>query len=106
MEHVNLINRIIEAENKARQISDEAHQKLQTLSIDLKEECAGIRHEYLERAEHRIAMVRRKENELANEKITEIDRQFQEDLKLLDKTFSDHGDEWVDKLFHLIVDRD
>ncbi len=105
MEHVNLINRIIEAEQKAQEIAGAAKAKRQNLQSDLKSATDEIRQTYLDRATRRINEVRKNEERIADEMIAQLDQRYAQELSHMESMFSEHRSEWIDRLFSLIVGR-
>lgn len=105
MEHISLINRIIEAEQRAQEIFNAARSKHQNLQADLKGATEDIQKGYRERASRRIEEVRRQEDKHAVECIAELDERFARDLSAMEGTFATHRADWVNTLFSLIVGR-
>lgn len=105
MEHINLINRIIEAEQKAQEMADAAKAKRQSLQSDLKGATDEIRKTYFERASRRIEDVRGNEERHADEMSAQLDERYLQELSHMESMFSEHRTEWVNKLFSLIVGR-
>lgn len=67
MEYEALINRILEAEQTAREITREAHEKQAHMEESLKQEEARIKADYLARADQRLEQLRQEiEQEKAN----------------------------------------
>lgn len=58
MEYEALINRILEAEQTAREITREAHEKQAHMEESLKQEEARIKADYLARADQRLEQLR------------------------------------------------
>lgn len=105
MEHVDLINRIIEAEQEAQRIAGQAREKLNALPQELKEQKEKLRREMYARADKRIAEVSKREEEWADEQIAELDARQKEELSALEKLFEEHRQEWAEKLFSLVTGR-
>ncbi|GHV05507.1 hypothetical protein FACS1894217_02510 [Clostridia bacterium] len=103
MEHIDLINKIIEAEERARQVAEAAKQKRENLEEDLKANTGGLRDSYFERAEARLKKVREREAALAEERITELDKTFERDEASIKAAYAKNKDVWVEKLFKMIV---
>ena len=105
MKHVDIINRIVEAEQRARQIAAEAQEKLAHLQADLENERKNLRETYLQRAERRVEMVREREQALMREQLDEMDKHFTSERDMLERLFADHRTDWVDKLFTMVTER-
>lgn len=105
LKHVDLINRIIEAEQKAQQLAGQARDKKLHLHEELRESAANMRQTYFDRANHRIDSVRERENSQNDEKIMALTVMQNLELANMETTFLQHRDEWIEKLFSMIVDR-
>ena len=103
MEHINILNRIIEAEHKAQEIANEAKKKREDLPSNLKVEREKMLSSYMERAEKRLKAVRDQEEIIAAERIGELDAQLAADIENFKKLTDTKHNEWVSKLFESIV---
>ncbi|GHV33696.1 hypothetical protein FACS18949_08340 [Clostridia bacterium] len=103
MEHIELINKIIEAEERARQMAEVALQKRDNMQEDLKTNTSGLRDSYFQRAEARLKMVHEREAALAEEQIAELDKTFGRDAQSIEDSYVKNKDAWVEKLFQMIV---
>lgn len=103
MEHIDILNRIVEVEHKAQEIANEAKRKSAVLPSELKEEREQMRRVYSERAEKRIKILLRQEEELADEQVALLDRELKENIELLRQHAEKNHNGWVEKLFHMIV---
>lgn len=103
MEYNEIINRIVEAENTAQQMSNEANSKRSALDEDLKTEREKMRASYFERAQRRLSVVAEQEEKAAREKIAALDSQLAHDLQTVDELYEKNHTQWVDKLFARIV---
>ncbi len=103
MEYEALINRILEAEQTAREITREAREKQAHLEEDLKQEQAKLRADYLARADRRLETLR---GEIEQEKAAALaaqDARFAEARAKIEQAYSRYGDNWVDTLFRQAV---
>lgn len=105
MEHIDLINRIIEAEQRARHLADEAREKRKAMHTELETATTGLRESYLDRARARIEKVKERETSFTEERLAELSVAFEADMKSIEAAFEKNQDEWVDKLFSMIVRR-
>ena len=105
MEHIALINQIVEAEQKARQIAEEARDKLNALPMELKDQTQELRGTLFERAEHRIELVRQQEAQMTADTLERLDAAHQAQLAILEKTFAEHQEEWETTLFEKVTQR-
>ncbi len=103
MEYNDIINRIVEAENTAQQMSKQAKDKRAVLEDDLKTEREKIHTAYFERAQRRLDVVAEQEEKLSSETIAALDLQLAHDLQAVDELYEKNHVEWVDKLFSRIV---
>lgn len=105
MEHVDLINRIIEAEQEAQLIAGQAREKLNALPQELKEQTEKLRRDMYARADKRIDEMRKREAEWAEEQIAQLNTQQERELAALEQLFEEHRQEWAEKLFSLVIGR-
>lgn len=105
MEHVDLINRIIEAEQEAQRIAGEARGKLDTLPEELKDKTETLRREIYKRADRRIREVRAQEEVWTAERVADLGARHTEDLAALESSFAEHRQEWAGKLLDMVVGR-
>ncbi len=104
MEHIEVINAIIEAEHHAQQIAQEAMEQRNELPQQLKEESERLRAKYFAQADKRIEEVDRQETAAADERIAQVERKRQASLESIEQIYSENKDRWIDELFHAIID--
>lgn len=105
MDHIEIINKIVEAEQTAQRIADEARAKLASLDTDLVAENEKMRKQYFERADKRIASVREREGAIADEMIAELEKKLEQDLEGIERLAREQNDNWVSTIFSMIVGR-
>ncbi|MCL2031105.1 MAG: hypothetical protein FWG93_06115 [Oscillospiraceae bacterium] len=105
MEHVDLINRIIEAEQEAQRIAGQARDKLGALPEELKGETDKLRKELYKRADRRIDEVRAQEQEWAARRVAQMEARHAADLAALERSFAEHRQEWADRLLDMVTGR-
>ena len=103
MEHMELLNKIIEVEEMAQRIAGEAKAERGNLSDELRVLRDKLNAEYHARAERRIQIVREQEEAQAAERIELMDATLAEDLERLESYFREHRDEMVDELFIRVI---
>ncbi|MCX7614366.1 MAG: hypothetical protein N2Z65_01260 [Clostridiales bacterium] len=103
MEHLDIINRIIEAEKEAKKIAEEAASAKNHLNEMITNDKNKIREDYLNRANRRIEIVRENERVACDESIAQIDTHLKQKLEIVEETFSQSRERWVDDLFRTIV---
>lgn len=102
---IELINKIIEAEQNARKLAEEAYEKRDTMRSELGTSTEDLRREYFARANTRIQKVREQNKVIAGEQIAVLDETFTRDLERIETAFTQNQDEWTEKLFDLIIGR-
>lgn len=102
---IELINKIIEAEQNARKLAEEAYEKRDTMRSELSTSREDLRREYFARAEARIQKVREQNKVIAGEQVAVLDETFTHDLERIEMAFKENQDEWADKLFGMIIGR-
>lgn len=103
MEYAGLIDRILEAERNAREITREAYEKQACMAADLEKEAAGIRTEYFARADRRLERLKRETEEAKTKTIAAQTARFTEARAKMERAYSRYGDNWVDTLFRQTV---
>ena len=106
LEHLDLLNKIIAAEQQASLISSAAKQKRDNLPNELRHQQETLRAEYLARAEKRISTVQQQSDQQADEQIAQLDAQLQQRKTELESYFTQHHDRMVAELFRLVVSSD
>lgn len=102
---IELINKIIEAEQNARKLAEEAYEKRDTMRSELGTSTEDLRREYFVRANARIQKVREQNKVIAGEQIAVLDETFTLDLERIETAFKQNQDEWTEKLFDIIIGR-
>ena len=103
MEHLDVIVRIIEAEQAAQKVADEVWQKKQTLAEDLVQQKNEIHESLIQRAQRRIEIVRQQEQQDANESLATLDGKFQLKQFQMERRFEENREKWVDELFQFMI---
>lgn len=102
---IELINKIIEAEQNARKLAEEAYEKRDTMRSELGTSTEDLRREYFSRAEARIQKVREQNKVIIGEQVAVLDETFTHDLERIEMAFKENQDEWANKLFGVIIGR-
>lgn len=103
MEHIELINKIIESEQRAKAMAEEALRQRESLQVNLKETATTLHDTYFERADTRLAKVKEREAALAEEQIADLDEVFDNDMRSIETAFAENQPQWVEKLFQMII---
>ncbi len=103
MEHITLINKIIEAEQEAQRLAAEALKKRESMHSELKVARSTLRDSYFGRAKLRIDKIREREAALAVEQLAELDSTYTKNLASIESAFKQNEAQWVDTLFGMIV---
>lgn len=104
MDHSTLINQILEVERTARALSDEALDRQAHMEETLTEEKAKIMEQYMTRAKERLDTLARSEQEKKARTLAAQDTRLAETNRKMEYTYSRYGDNWVNTLFHQVVD--
>lgn len=105
MERSDLIFNIVDAERRAKLITNEAIAKRKGLDEEIEQAVRSMRDNYMERAEARIEKVRRTENDAAREQIEMLDERRKSALSRIDSSFEKNGEAWVDTIFSHVIGR-
>ena len=104
MDHSTLINQILEIERSARALSDEALERQAHLDETLACEKARIMEQYMTRAKERLELLARSEQEKKTRSLCAQDARLAEANRKMERTYSRYGENWVDTMFHQVVD--
>ncbi|MDR3207936.1 MAG: hypothetical protein LBT60_06345 [Oscillospiraceae bacterium] len=103
MEYMEVLNKIIEAEQLAQQIAGEARAQRDNLPNDLRARAEELRENFLARAEHRVQAVRDQEAALTLQQAEQLDAALRDDLARLELFFKDRHEDMAARLFGLVV---
>lgn len=104
MDHTTLIDRILEVERSARALSDEALERQANMDQVLAEESAAILKKYMDRAQANLERLAQSEQEKKARSLAAQDLRLAEANRKMDRTYARYGSNWVDTLFHQVVD--
>lgn len=99
----NMIKQIVEMDQKAQQITENAQQEKLNSEKKLAAMRDRLREEYLQRARRRIGLNEPQERAAAEEKWKETSSRLQETAKQLDNTYAEKGDLWVETLTNRVL---
>ena len=104
MDHTTLIDRILGVERSARALSDEALERQANMDQTLAEESAAILKKYMDRAQADLERLAQSEQEKKARSLAAQDLRLAEANRKMDRTYARYGSNWVDTLFHQVVD--
>lgn len=104
MDHTALIDRILEVERTARALSDEALERQAHQEEHLAAEKAGIMEQYMARARERLDHLSLNEQAKKEKALAAQDARLTEASRKMERAYARYGDNWVDTLFHQVVD--
>ena len=104
MDHSNLIDRILEVERTARALSDEALERQANLEETLTREKAAILETYMDRARRELEALTKSEQEKKARSLAAQDLRLAQASRKMERTYARYGGNWVDTLFHQVVD--
>lgn len=104
MEHTELINRILEVERTARALSDEALERQAHLEETLAAEKAAVMERYISRAKGRLERLEQSEQAKKDRALAALDTRLSEASRKMELSYSHHVDNWVETMFHQVVD--
>lgn len=103
MKHVEVINKIIEAEQLAQQMAGEARDKQLHLEEDLQESAQSMRKNYQAEAQKRIDVVREREDMQTREKIDALTVVHKLEMDNMEQLYQKNRDAWATELFNRII---
>lgn len=104
MDHTALIDRILEVERSARALSDEALERQSNMDRTLEEETAAILAKYMDRAREDLERLVLSEQEKKARSLAAQDLRLEQANRKMERTYARYGSNWVDTLFHQVVD--
>lgn len=103
MEYVNLIQRIISAEQSAQDMVHDAREEESHLAEHLTQEVEEMRTQYMDKAKHRIEKLTRLEAAMAQEDLEKWDEKLTQTMAHVELAYSQNKDQWVDTLFYKVI---
>lgn len=104
MDHSTLIDQILNVERTARALSDEALERQAHLEETLAAEQARIMESYMARAAEHLKQLEQSQQESKARAIAAQDARLAEANRKMERTYARYGENWVDTLFHQVVD--
>lgn len=98
-----MIERIMEMDKTAREVTQIVQKEKITLEQEIKELKKNIRSEYLLRARTRIENNREQEQKIANKKIEEINQFGLDVLARLEKMYDKNKNIWIQKIVDHVI---
>lgn len=105
MEYAELINRILEVEQTALEITRDAREKQAQLDAELKRESDELRANYFAQADRRLERVKQEAEAERDAAIAAQTARFDEARARMERAYSRYGDNWVDTLFRQTVEQ-
>jgi len=103
MEHIDVINKIIEAEHNAQNIANEARRHRDALPEAVEEENRKLREAYFSRADQRIALVQEQEDKIADEQLALLEVKLASELASLEAMYERRREGWALRLFEMVI---
>ena len=103
MEHINILNRIIEADKNARVLTGEAADKRERLGEEIALEIDSLRKGHMDRARERAAAGYTREKERSVKIMAELDEALKRDIAEVDRKLSARRDELAARVLGMIV---
>ena len=104
MEYLEIIQRIIDAEKRAHEISEQVKLNFERQNADVAAELALLQQNYQERAERRISLIETQEADYTSEQLAFLDTQKALSMERMQADFSANYDAYVEQLFLRIVE--
>lgn len=99
----NMIKRIIEMDEKARRITEEAHLEKQNSEREIAQKAQELRTEYLEEARKRIRDNVKTERAAAEQKWAAQRQVLEEEQTRLEQLFADRREDWVNEIVNRVL---
>lgn len=99
----NIITSILEIEQNAQTRLEEARQKKDKIIAEAEAEREGIISGKLKEAEETARKISLDEKNKTDEKLAEIERKRNDEIKRLDSIYEKHHTEWEDDIFNAVI---
>ncbi|MCD7947079.1 MAG: hypothetical protein LUG13_02115 [Oscillospiraceae bacterium] len=99
MEYLDLVNKIVAAEQSAQEIVKEAETQKITLDTDVEKEVARLREDYMSRAKRRLESIEKTEQDDAQDDIRALDKDFEAAMARINRAYHAHKEGWIQTLF-------
>ena len=103
MEHIELLNAIIQVEQQARTMAEEAQEQKRQLPVELNESRQEIHDRYFQKARHRVSLVKEQEEDALHEQLDALDAALARNRDDLKRRYEQNRSQWADTLFSLVV---
>ncbi|WHH61226.1 hypothetical protein [Petroclostridium sp. X23] len=100
-----IIKKILEIEQKAQQIVDDADQEKQKIDEALELEIQDMEQEIHSKVERKIRQIREREMQEAQSRIKEINSKVKQQTESMIRYAAEKKDEWEDLLMNRIIGR-
>ncbi len=103
MEHIEVIVKIIEAEQAAQKVADDALAQKQNLASSLTEKKQNLHDQFVERAKRRVELVRQQDQEEAEENLAQLEKQMVTSREQLQRSYQENASTWTEALFSYVT---
>ena len=100
----NMIRRIVEMDQKARQITEAAQREKLDSEKEIAEKAAQLRADYLDRARRRSQLTSDTERAAAEKAWAAREAEYARQTERLETIYREHRDEWVDAIVQSVLD--
>ena len=104
MEHIDVLNLILEADKNARALTDTAIARREHLSEEIEREKDKLRGEYMSRAQTRVETELARERALSDQMIAELDEKLKRDIIEVDRKLAAQREVLANKVFSMIME--
>ena len=104
MDYTMLIDRILEAEQSAREIAQGVKEQQENLGAELEAQTQAIREKYMDRAKARLEALEAREREKGERRIAAQDARLAEAEQKMERAYARYGDNWENTLFRQTID--
>ena len=104
MEHINILNRIIEADKNAQTLAAGAAAKRGHLEEDIAREREWLRRDHMDRAQKQAAAGLAREKKRSGAMITELDEKLRRDIAAVDRRLAGSRGEFAAKVFAMVLE--
>lgn len=93
-----IIGELIRMDREARESVEDAQKKCDTAKAQIEQEAAGLREQYMERADHRVENMRTQVQKDCNEQAAQLQLVFDRARTEFDECFAKNKARWTDEI--------
>jgi len=103
MDHIEIIKKIIEAEEQAQSIAKRAFENEENLEKNVSDSLEKLKKTFNDKIDKRIQAVSESEAQLLKESLFLLEAKHKKDMDKLKKIYTEHKEEWLNSVLENII---